>query len=255
MKNLVLLLIVSMLFSCGNSTITENTPGANTDWNKFNLNGEVKSFREIKILAVDNFSIIAEGKKVRHIYNKEVLFNLDGNKIEKNDYIPDGTLEKRTMFLYRGDQLVEYNNYDSQGMLFGTGKYESNDDDLVSSLHYKTTDGRYNWNETYKYDSDGKLIEMQRFKTKEVIDDKEKYSFNENGSIKESEFYKKNKILSKNRYKYTESKDNYSELVFGDTTIFKYKYIYDVEGNWIKKIIFENDNPSGILLREIEYFN
>ncbi len=239
------------MFSC--RTVPENDYN-DTDWKQFNLKGNVKSFREIKFLAVDNFSIISNGEKIKHIYNKEVLFNLDGNKIEQNDYIPDGTLTNRTVFLYQKDQLVEYNNYDSQGVLFGTGKYETDESGRVHRLNYKTTDGRYNWSEAYQYDSHGNLSEVKRFKTEEVIDSKEVYSFDENSNVKESEFYKGGKLISKNDYNYDEE-GNFNELKFGNNSTYRYEYNYDEKGNWIKQIAFENDNPSGILTREIEYFD
>ncbi len=255
MKNILLILIGFFFFlSCTNNRNSTNASRENTDWEKFKLKGEVKSFREVKFLAVDNFSIISGGERIKHIYNKEVLFNLDGNKIEKNDYIPDGTLANRTVYLYKQDQLVEYNNYDSQGMLFGTGKFETDDKGRVLRLNYKTNDGRYNWSESYQYDNHGNLAEVKRFKTEEVIDTKELYTFDDNGNIKESEFHRDDKLVSKNGYNYDDD-GNFNGLNFGDSAVYTYKYNYDAKGNWIKKIVFENSNPSGILVREIEYFN
>tara|TARA_B100000809_G_C15023424_1_gene489280 strand:+ start:341 stop:1099 length:759 start_codon:yes stop_codon:yes gene_type:complete len=252
MKKIIIITVgLLLILSCGtNNGLDRN----NTDWNKFKLKGDVKSFKEIKFLAVDNFSIISDGEKIKHIYNKEVLFNLDGNKIEQNDYIPDGTLANRTVFLYRKDVLVEYNNYDSQGMLFGTGKYELNEDGKVSRLNYKTSDGRYNWSESYLYDSNGNLTEVRRFKTEEVIDSKEVYVFDDKSNVKTSELHKEGKLISKNNYNYDEE-GNFNELKYSDTSVYTYKYNYDEKGNWIKKIVFENGNPSGILTREIEYFD
>lgn len=255
MKTLLPTLILFLLFlSCSNNKNNISISRENTDWERFKLNGDVKSFREVKFLAVDNFSIISGGERIKHVYNKEVLFNLDGNKIEKNDYIPDGTLANRTIYLYKQNALVEYNNYDSQGMLFGTGKYETDDNGQVSKLNYKTNDGRYNWSESYLYDSNGNLTEVKRFKTKAVIDTKELYTFDDKGNVQKSEFHRDNKLISKNNYNY-DDEGNFNELNFGDSVVYTYKYNYDAKGNWIKKIVFENDNPSGILLRDIEYFN
>jgi hypothetical protein len=255
MKKILYILLGSvMIFSCTPTEKSADASREGTDWEKFKLKGDVKSFKEVKFLAVDNFSIVSKGERIRHIYNKEVLFNLDGNKIEENDYIPDGTLANRTVYLYKGDNLVEYNNYDSQGMLFGTGKYESNENGLITMLNYRTTDGRYNWSESYEYDRNGNVVEVKRFKTKEVIDTKELYKFNDDGYLTESEFHRDDKLISKNNYNYDEE-GNFNELNFGDSAVYTYKYNYDSHGNWIKKIVFENNNPSGILIREIEYFN
>ena len=256
MKNIFLIVLGSLLlFSCtNNNESAETTLREGTDWKKFKLKGDVKSFREIKFLAVDNFSIISGGERIKHIYNQEVLFNLDGNKIEQNDYIPDGTLANRTVYLYKQDQLIEYNNYDSQGMLFGTGKYETNNNGQITRLNYKTNDGRYNWSESYQYDENGNIFEIKSFKTEEVIDTKEVYKFDDKGNVLESEFYRKGKLVSKNKYNY-DDEGNFNKLNFVDSAVYTYKYNYDEKGNWTKKIVFEDSNPSGILIREIEYFN
>ena len=227
---------------------------SNNDWTKYRLKGKVKSFREIKFLAVDRFTEIINGERVKHDYNKEFLFNLDGLIIEKNEYIPDGTLENRTMYLYQNNELIEYNDYDSQGMLFGTGKYKKDKSGQVTRLNYKTTDGRYNWSETYKFDHHNRPLEINRLNRENVIDQKQKYIYDENGNIKESELYRDDKLVSKNIYNYNEDGSNV-ELNYGDSITYTHIYSFDSKGNWIKKIVFENKNPSGILIREIEYFD
>jgi YD repeat-containing protein len=249
-----ILIIPFFIFSCvQNEELKSSNSNGNTDWKKYNLNGKVKSFRETKFLAVDNFSIIVNGKKSNHLFNKEMLFNLDGYKIEKNDYMPDGTLASRTMYLYQNNKLVEYNNYDSQGMPFGTGNYEYNADGQIVRLIDNTTDGRHNWTKAYQYDSKGNLVEVDNFKAADVIDTKEKYTYGNNGHLIKSDLLKSDKVLSRSNHKYDED-GNLIELNYGDSDLYTFRYSYDFKGNWVKKIVFENDNPSGILLREIEYF-
>lgn len=191
---------------------------------------------------------------MNHEYNKEVLFNLDGKKIEENEYIPDGTLANRTVYLYQKDRLIEYNNYDSQGILFGTGKYSYKEDGELARLNYKSSDGTFNWSEAYKHDAQGNVIEVTRFKLEEVIDSKEVYSFDEYDNLSSSTYYKKGELIAKNNYNYNAEGD-FTELNYSDDSVFSYKYNYDEKGNWIKQIVFENENPSGVLTREIEYFD
>lgn len=257
MRYLFIPLVLSIVWSCSNSSKSEriNSNYEDTDWHKLNLKGKVKAIKEIKFLAVDDFSEIQNGEKVKHIYNKEILFNLDGSKIEQNDYIPDGTLANRIMYLHQQNKLVEYNEYDSQGLLFGTGKYELDDNGIPTKLNYKTNDGRYNWSESYQYNSKGKISEIEHFNAEGILVSKEIYKYDENGYLKESELYKNKKLISKNIYKNDEEGSNTELIYSGDSTIFTYMYNYDAKGNWVKKIVFENNNPSGILIREIEYFN
>lgn len=184
-----------------------------------------------------------------------MLFNLDGYLIEENDYIPDGTLANRTMFLYKNDKLIEYNEYDSQGMLFGTGKFELDEKGLPQKLVYKTNDGRYNWSKAFTYDSNGNIIQVDLLSSTGVLESKELYTYNTDDFLVESELHKDQKLISKNSYKNDEGGSIVEMNYSGDSSTFTYIYNYDSKGNWIKKIVFENNVPSGILIREIEYFN
>jgi len=256
MKHLFLIFLSSLLiFSCNQngSVETVSLKNTNNDLEKFNLNGRVKSLRETKFLAINNFSIVEHGEKKKHLYNQEILFNLDGNKIEKNDYLTDGTLANRTMYLYQDNKLVEYNNYDPEGVPFGIGKYEYDQDGNLKRLIDNTNDGRTNWTKTFRFDDHGNVIEMEKFKTEDAIERKEIYNYDGNNNIIESDFYKKDKLIAKNNHKY-DADGNIIELNYSDSNVYTFKYSYDYKGNWVKKIVFIDGNPSGILLREIEYF-
>ena len=105
-QSIFVVFILLFTIACNNTTSNEGG-SENTDWKKLNLKGNVKAIKEIKFLAVDEFSEILNGEKMRHIYNKEFLFNLDGFKIEQNDYIPDGTLANRIMYLHQRTKLQD----------------------------------------------------------------------------------------------------------------------------------------------------
>lgn len=255
MKYILPLLISSIfLISCAQNEELKTASKDSNDWGQLNLIGDVKSFRETKFLAVDNFSVIEDGEKKKHTFNKEILFNLDGFKIETNDYMPDGTLATRTMYLYQNNKLKEYNSYDSQGSPFKIGKYEYNNDGEMERLVDNTSDGRYNWTKKYKYDDQGNISEVEHYKNEEIIESKEVYAYDSSKKVVASDFYKNEKLITTNNLKYDED-DNIIELNYGEASIFTYKYSYDFKGNWIKKIVFENNEPSGIIFREIEYFN
>ncbi len=245
---------VLIFFSCSEKSITLSEHEDN-DWNRLQLKGKVKAIKEIKFLAVDDFSEIVNGEKVKHIYNKEFLFNLDGFSIEQNDYIPDGTLANRIMYLYQDNKLIEYNEYDSQGLLFGTGKYELGENGSPKELNYRTNDGRFNWSEKFTYDENGNMTELSHIKGDNVIEFKQVFEYDESGLLLKSELYKEEQLFAKNNYK-NDTHGSQIEMNYGgDESNHTYMYNYDSKGNWTKKIVFENKNPSGILVREIEYFN
>lgn len=254
MKYLLSILIsLTFLVSCTQNEEQKTTSKKINDWKKHNLSGEVKSYRETKFLAVNDFSIIEKGEKKKHLFNRETLFNFDGFKIETNDYTSDGTLANRTTYLYQNSTLKEYNCYDSQGTPFKTGKYEYNDIGQVAKLIDNTTDGKHNWTKKFQYDNNGNVIEIEQYKNENIIDTKEKYIYDDDGNMIESDFYKLDKLITKTNHKYDED-GNLTELNYGKSSTFTYKYSYDFKGNWIKKIVYENNNPRGIISREIEYF-
>ena len=166
----ILIFLTSTIFliSCVQNEELKTVSQKNNDWNKFNLIGNVKSFRETKFLAVNNFSIIEDGEKKPHLFNKEILFNLDRFKIETNDYTPDGTLASRTMFLYQNNKIKEYNCYDSEGTPFRVGKYEYDENGEIVKLIDNTSDGRHNWTKSFIYDDNGNVSEVDQFKNKEI---------------------------------------------------------------------------------------
>jgi len=252
-KLLTIIFSTILLISCGNHKELDTIINTNTDWSKLNLIGDVKSYRETKFLAVNDFSIIEDGEKKPHVFNKEILFNLDGFKIEMNEYMPDGNLTCRTMYLYQNGNLKEYNCYDFQGSPFKIGKYEYKDN-KIEKLVDNSSDGRHNWTKKYSYNNTGNIAEVVQYKSEEIIDSKEIYIYDENNNMIESDFYKADELITKNNHSYDED-GNITELKYGETNLYSYKYSYDFKGNWVKKIVYENNEPSGIIFREIEYFD
>ena len=125
----------------------------------------------------------------------------------------------------------------------------------IKELNYKTNDGRYNWSETYTYDSNGKITEVSHFNAENILESKEIYTYDDNGLLSESELYKDNNLITKNTYKNDNEGSNVELFYSADESVFTYMYNYDSRGKWVKKIVFENNSPSGILIREIEYFD
>lgn len=136
----------------------------------------------------------------------------------------------------------------------------------------------------YKYDANGNRIELREFnglgdilfmkkfnyderrnKTKEVKQDSSKqilsnyaflYDDKDNLTYETGFTYKPSVSYSESKHIYNSNGDVIQSLIYyGPTRILlTYKYEYDDEKNWIKKIEFEEGMPSRIEERQIRYY-
>lgn len=91
-----------------------------------NLNGNVKSIREIKFTAIDKFGEISK-RDIEWDNNSYTLFNNNGNLIELSFYNSDGCLDSKVTYKYDDNgNKIEWNSYNSDGSLDEkyTAKYD-----------------------------------------------------------------------------------------------------------------------------------
>jgi len=84
-----------------------------------------------------------------------------------------------------------------------------------------------------KYDEKGNQIEGNRYDSDGSLNWRYTYKYDEKGNL-----------IEWNRY------DSDGSLY----TQWTYKYEFDEQGNWIKRVEFENEIPQFILIREYEYY-
>ena len=128
--------------------------------------------------------------------------------------------------------IEEYTTYVSNSTLNSHKTYKYDEKGRVIDEKTNASDGTLNSSKTYKYDQMGNMIEENY--TEANLNYKVTYQYDQKGNQNEKNLYHKYDFLN---YKQT------------------YQIVYDKQGNWTKKIIFENKIPKLILEREYEYYD
>ncbi len=188
-------------------------------------------------------------------------YNEEGNMIEKVWYNPDGGIIEKKAYKYdENSNMIKEIEYDSDGKsdITVTNKYDQNGN-VIEKIEYDSDGKLYN-TVTYKNDKNGNMIEGNWLDAEGNIQEKVSYKYNIKGQVVELSWYgPEDGSTEKYSYEYNENGHviEYSRYDSDGSLNNKntYKYEYDKFGNWLKKIIFENEIPKYILEREIEYFN
>lgn len=222
------------------------------DLKEMNLKGKVKQITESSFFAEDKFGeITKDGPPNKTI----IFFNDNGNIIEKNCYLLDGTtLATKHIYNYDDKKLKKeelvYVYHASKSKLLSkyTFEYDVNENRTKSYYHYKDITGpdiysntidKLGIYETYKYDDKGNLIEKYNYPNG--------YHFLEPGpsSVDYYKYDDKGNIIVEERYN---SDGSFSWR-------HEYKYVlFDKFDNWLKKILYCRGGACSIFEREIEYY-
>jgi hypothetical protein len=215
---------------------------AKNSWAEMNLKGRVKQLKEI------NYALLSEGDlngpfKKQGVKNSSVyIFNEKG---------------------YR----TEWNNYNSDGTLYGKTTYKYNDQGNVIEVAMYNADGSLSYKNTFKdkYDDKGNKIEANRYNADGSLNNKTtfKYKFDDKGTIIEKSYFNADGSLgSKHTFKYEfNDKGSYEveEIVFGaDGNRFDYNsykdYKFDTNFNWTSRMTFGFNRTPIVSEREIIYY-
>jgi len=228
------------------------------DWTIENLKGKVKSYSEFSYKAEERFGNIEKGTRKRIFleYDNQNKFDENGNMIESNKYYSDGRLERRE--IYKFDEIgnkIENNWYNSVGSLElrETYKYDKMRNMIESNWYY--SNGRLGNRSTYKYDEKGNNIEINWYNPDGSLSYWKTDKYNEKGNRIESNWYTSDSSLYR-RVIYDE-KGNEIEKYNSDGILkskWTFKYEFDKQGNWVKRIDFEDSIPKFLLEREYEYY-
>ena len=118
------------------------------------------------------------------------------------------------------------------------------------------------WEENYKrkFDDKGNLIEEASYDEDGELSWKNKSKYDDKGNQIEWAYYDKDGELSgKYKYKYDDKGNPIESASYDEDGELDYKTTYELEydskDNWIKKITYEDDKPTEISEREIEYYD
>lgn len=213
MKKFIPLLATSMFFSH-----ISNTQNQTNDWQKMSLNGKVKEIKEDTYRR--DFWEKGPLKKEKKTDSSFSAFNENGFIAEKR--ITDITME---MDDYT-EVLYKY-KYDMNQNLVEIMESELKENPEYLKKHMGSAFSfYYTWKTTFKYDRNGKLIEVADFKMPGLmLSSKTINKYNESGKIAEQLFYRGEEIPD-------------GKIIFS----------YDSKGNMIEKKTY---NPDGALKNKI----
>ena len=253
---LLSLCILLCLFSCTElmSQTKEN------DLTEANLKGKVKSERTIDFHAVEKNDEIVRGKISTYGNNYQVLYNIDGNRIEmtnynsnrlnmfnpinKNDgngnqvYQSDEILKDKHTYKYDDEgNKIEENEYNKEGNLVKRNIYKYDDDgNKIEENEYIYE--RLSDKHTYKYDGNGNMIEENSPNWSRA------YKYDGEGNVVEQNIYNSNGSLDKKwTFKYNKEGNlvKWNQYNSNGSLDKKWTYKYNKEGNWVKTNSYNSD--------------
>ncbi len=218
MKKLVFLIAIFALAGCGKET----------DWRKFNLNGEVESIDILSYEAINKFGEWTNGDL--DSYHYKFIFDKSGKYIAQESYYNDVLAYKIVRTRHKDTTVLI--NYDRSGIL--ENKTISIEKDENNSIH--TT-----------YDKDGMI--MYKYESAKITN-KDTIIFIHT-PIKKSEIHS----MPTTKIVFNKKKDEaYSEIV-EHSTILTYEYLeFDDKENWTKRISTSKDGVKEINVRKINYY-
>lgn len=254
----------------------------NNDWKKLNLKNKVKSISEQNYEAIEENGNIFKGNKssnseldIEVQFNKngfltqKTMFDINGKmlnhyKYEYNDknllekttkYTPTENIDKVYVHLYNKENMLETEiTYTALGNTEYTDKYIYQNNLLLSQETY-TANGNLYCKWEYQYNKNGKKTKADWHINNTLI--QTSYRYNDKDELIEQEELNQDQIKTRWKYEY----DNYGNIskeicIFSDNSegIKKYEYVYDEHKNWTKKITFDNEFPSFITERTINYY-
>jgi hypothetical protein len=261
-----------------------NNPPKDNDWVKYNLKGKVKSISDSTYTAVLRFGEIEKDRLLLYepnLYffgdslspdeNKEIIFNSSGKAIEVNTYkYFDSAYKKINYSLYKYDEngrmievlksfiLPRTGGVDPITKIFKTTfKYNENGREIES--YKKITDIEHVlYKTTSIYNKNGYLVEKNYF-LKDTLNRKDKYKYDENGH--KIEFAQYNSDGSLKELTRTTYNDNGKDETFFDESYNKisnvkydkYAKVLEIKSNKLT-IKYEYDNQ-GNLIQNLYYTN
>lgn len=284
LKFISIFFAILIALSCSNHKVKN-------DWKRENLQGKVMTFSEFSYKAESRFGNIEKGDREREPgtgFDFKIRFNQKGNIIEKNEYFyalnrnlgsvikykygqegnkieeeiygSDGNLNFKTTYKYnQKENIIEENTYNSNGTLYfrKTYKYDQKENMIEEYTTY-VSNSTLNSHKTYKYDEKGRVIDEKTNASNSTLNSSKTYKYDQMGNMIEENYTEAN-LNYKVTYQYDQKGNQNEKNLYHKYDFLNYKQtyqiVYDKQGNWTKKIIFENKIPKLILEREYEYYD
>lgn len=190
--------------------------------------------------------------KARLKYDLNEMGELSSEKVlagENQNYWTRRTYNQR-------GQLLAVRAYDTADQTLWFTKYTYDKKDRPKVMKSFRGDSSFVGQTLYEYDGKGNLIEENVYEG-EVVKNKIKYTYyNKNLRDKTVYYWDPNDKYYKidNKYVYGYDKDgNIISLKTHKGDSYTYKYEFDSKGNWIRKTVSNQGQPTQVIVRKIEY--
>lgn len=269
---LLLVLIVSSIYSCSNEKKNEESLNKKENaLTKASLNGKVKCIEESHFIGIEKFGEIKKSllsTKINDNFDKNgnltgisegfiyysvgytrqtYEYDENGNMIEHKTFKSSDSLETKEAYVYdENGGEIEYNRYNSKDSLLSKAITKNDEYGDWVEVNVYSAEGDLTYFSTCKRDEKGNIIEWDSWSQNGSVKGKETYRYDEHGNVIDFKSYNSDGVLCKNEtfnYKYDEhglkiEKNCYSEkgILFD-----KYTYKYDNHGNLVEENNYNSD--------------
>jgi len=180
--------------------------------------------------------IIEEYWTNENLNSKKIfVYDESNNEIEMTEYNKEGDLKNKTIYVYNKNEDVTFKNavgYDASGKV-----------DYIWNRRYDVAGNEIQ--NDYRGGSYNSLTEKTYNDRNELIEERDLYSSNEPMWVKKFVYDELGNLIRETKVDYSSQNDDYEK---------SYKYEFDEEKNWIKKVEYSKVHPVQIVLREIKYY-
>ncbi|MEW6468638.1 MAG: hypothetical protein AB1458_06920 [Bacteroidota bacterium] len=241
---------------------------APSDWDKYGLNGKVKSLKETRYYArVKDSAIVKEEIRDNSYASYLILFNASGFITEYHALYPKKSVNTRKVYSYNEGKLAEINEYNAEDSLKVKQSFSYDKEGrLTEESTYRNK--KFFEKRLYEYDADGRRTSL----THKVSWSKKvtswQYSYDAQGRMSASVLYEgksKKKARWKETHVYAYTSDGRLRLdsvltwpgKFSEKTVYTYDaserrkeaVSYDEDGDMIWKESFQYDEQGNITER------
>ncbi len=203
--------------------------------NSYNSNNKITSTYVYKIESelFDSYN---------YIYNNNLLTNINYHS-EYTNWTESFDYDKK-------NNLIESNRVTTENRT--STKYDKNKIVLQITEYDKKNDIVRDVKMKYNGNDDNGFVERTEKNNIDNTEIKEKYIYEKGLLVKK--IVNENNLENTNKYKYNDNNDIVEIGSSKENEVMTFKYIYDSKGNWITKTIFNNENPTEIQERLIDYY-
>ncbi len=209
-----------------------------------------------------------KGNKVQEQYCKEkeecrgytYIYDSNGNLSKTFESYEQEIKIPIASYTYdKSNNLRVYSEHNASGGVYRKEVYSYDDGgNKTESIRYQPN-GQVDQIKTFQYDSIGNNTRTELYYKEDQLEERYDYQYDESGNVLVYIRYGGDlSVMSKFLYFYDDKGNLLNETrYYADTNLrqkFSYGYQYDSSGNWIEKIVYQNETPEFIYQRVYAYY-